>query len=179
VRGRLLAAALVSLVLALAAFGCGGGSGDEEARDWAASVCSSIGDWRTDVEGTIQGLRDDPGAISAAAVREAADESLATTETLLDELRGSSPPDTDAGAQAKREIEQLLRSLEPRVERVRTAVEAVDVAGLLATLAAIGTEIEGATADGRDTLRQLRELDPADGIAKAFREEEACTALVE
>jgi hypothetical protein len=177
-------AALTVCSVALAAVfwaGCGGDGENDAAREWATSVCSSIGDWRADVQANIENLRQDPGAISADALREAADDSLQSTETLLDELRGLGAPETEAGERARDEVEQLLESLEQRIARVRETAEAAEagVASVLATLASISTQVQGAADDTSETLRELEELDPGGPLAEAFRDEDACRTLRE
>jgi methyl-accepting chemotaxis protein len=168
---------LVALAVALAA-GCGGD--DENAAEaWADSVCSSIGDWRTDVDENIQELSENPGAISADSLRAAADESLESTQSLVDELRGLGAPDTESGEQAREELEQLLESLEERVERVREAAEAADegVAEIVAVIASVSNEVQGAADDARETLNELREIDPGGDLEQAFQDTDSCESL--
>lgn len=173
----MLAAVLVVLASALAA-GCGDGESDA-ARQWADSVCSSIGDWRSDIQANVEELQRDPGAISADSLRAAADESLQSTQALLDAVRELGAPETESGEQARDELEQLLQSLEERAGRVRDAAAAAEegIAQVLLTVAAISTEIQGAADDARGTIRELQELEPGSELAEAFRDEDACQAL--
>ena len=64
---------------------------------------------------------------------------------------------------------------------MREAVDASEegVAGTLALVASVVAEVEGATADGRETLQELRELDPGGELQQAFEDEDACDALQE
>jgi hypothetical protein len=174
---RLAVALLLALAVALAG-GCGGD--DENAAEaWADTVCSSIRDWRTGVEENIRELSEDPGAISADSLRDAADESLESTQSLVDELRELGAPETESGELAQQEVEELLESLEDRVARVREAAEAADegVADILAVIASVSNEVQGAAEDARETVEDLRDIDPGGELEEAFRDTESCESL--
>jgi chromosome segregation ATPase len=178
VRTRFVAAVLIAFV---AVFAAGCGDDENAAATWADGVCSSINDWQTDIEGNLDELRDDPSAISADSVRAAAEDSLESTEAMLDELRELGAPETESGDQARQEVEQLLEALEERLERVRDAAEAAEegVAELIAVIASVANEVEGASQDARDTVEELRDLEPGGDLEEAFRNEDACESLVE
>jgi chromosome segregation ATPase len=169
---------MVALVAAFAA-GCGGDD-ENAAQTWAKSVCSSLVDWRTDVEANLEELRDDPSALSADSIRSAADDSLQSTESLLDQLRELGAPDTESGEQARQTLEKLLEALEQRIARVRRAAEAAEegVAEILAVIASVANEVQGAADDARDAVGELRNMNPGSELEQAFRDEESCSSLL-
>jgi methyl-accepting chemotaxis protein len=179
VTSRLVTLGLASLALALGAAACGG---DEEdpAREWAGGVCTSIGDWQAEVEGNVQELTEDPGSLSAESIRTAAEDSLAATDALRDELRALGTPETESGEQAREEVDQLSESLEQRADRVREALDSAEgAAGLLSAVGAVTTEVQGAAADTRQTLDELRQLEPGGELQQAFEDEDSCSELQE
>ena len=172
-----LAAGLVVGVLALAA--CGGGDEEDSAAGWADSVCTSVGDWRADVQATVEELSANPSAISAESLREAADDTLESTETLVEELRDLGPPETETGEEAQAEIEELAESLESSRDTVRDTLEGSSetVSGVLANLSSITAELQAAASATAATFERLLALDPGGDLAQAFRDEDSCVAL--
>ena len=173
-----LAAGLAALTLGLGA--CGSDETDS-AGEWADSVCSSIGDWRAGVEATVEEFRADPASISADSLREATDDTLESTEALVDELRDLGPPETESSEEARAEIEGLAETLESSRDSVHETLEgsSESVAGVLANLSAITAELQAAASAASATFESLLALDPGGELEQAFREEDSCTALQE
>jgi hypothetical protein len=174
-----LAAGVAVGVLALAA--CGGGDEEDSAAGWADSVCTSIGDWRADVQGTVDEFRNDPASLSADSLREATDDTVESTEALVDELRELGPPDTESGEEARAEIEELAESLESSRDSVEETLEGSteSVSGVLANLSAITAELQAAASAAAATFERLLALDPSGELAQAFRDVDSCVALQE
>ena len=110
---RLAAILVLSAALAILAAGCGGDASAEE--EWAGDVCSAVGDWQDEVEQTADDVREalqSPGAGTVAAIETEVREIVDATDTLGDDLRGLEAPDTDAGDQAKQELDTLAVQLE-------------------------------------------------------------------
>jgi methyl-accepting chemotaxis protein len=175
VRSRLLAAGLASLALSLGAAGCGG-SDEDPAVQSADDVCTSLSDWKTDLENTVQGITSDLGSLSANEVTDAVDSALDSTRNLLDELRGLGAPDTESGEQAKQDVDELADSLEQRADTLRDAADSGNVVSLVST---VTTQVQGAVQDVNQTLTQLRQLQPGQDLQQAFENDDTCQSLTE
>lgn len=138
---RALASAIaVSAALAFIAAGCGGGASPEE--KWAGSVCTDIGDWKSEVKKATDDISaevqsPDTGTVAAidSAVRSAVD----ATSQLATELKALGPPDTESGAQAKQEVDSFASQLERTVNQVKQTVASLpEGASLTQTLQKLG-----------------------------------------
>ena len=77
-------------------------------------------------------------------------------------------------------IEQLADDVESAVDTIKGEVEALPgsgVEGLATGVAEIRTELTELLAEGRTTLDQIRQLDPADELMAAIESNETCQGL--
>jgi methyl-accepting chemotaxis protein len=166
---------IVSFLLVVCfAAGCGGDDGGgSAATDWANDLCSAITDWTESVQTTSDSLKG--GNLSEDSLRDAADEFKSATQEFVDDVRGLGAPDTDAGEEAKEEIDQLADSIEEDVAEIEEAVEgeqglAATVSAVTGTLASMGEELASA-------FTALEQLDAGSELEEAFRDAESCDEL--
>jgi hypothetical protein len=110
---RLGATLVLSATLAFLAAGCGGETSAEE--EWVGDICTAVSGWQDQVEQSTDAAREalqSPGAGTLAAIDTEVQEIIDATDMLGDDLRGLEPPDTEAGDQAKRELDTLAVQLE-------------------------------------------------------------------
>jgi methyl-accepting chemotaxis protein len=110
---RLAVILILSAAFAILAAGCGGDASAEE--EWAGDVCSAVSDWQDEVEQTADDVREavrSPGAGTLATIEAEMREIIDATDELGDDLRELEPPDSEAGDQAKQELETLAVQLE-------------------------------------------------------------------
>ena len=175
----------VALVaLAVLAAGCGGGdasTGVEEA--WANEVCASVTGWRTEVQTIAQEAADaitEPGATREdleGAIREGLD----ATERLLQDLRGSIPPDTDGGDEARAAIDEFLDTVSAANDEIETAIaalpEGAGLAEVVTELSGLALTLQTTVASGQALVTELTEIGGA--MKGAFENADACQELRE
>ena len=171
---RLLA--LPVLFLALLAAGCGGdddGGGGSSATDWANGLCSAITQWTESVQETSASLQG--GNLSEDSLKDAADDFKSATQEFVDEVRGLGAPDTEAGDEAKEQLDELADSVDENVKELEDAVEggrglAATVSAVTGALSAMGQQLAAA-------FSSLEQLDAGGELEDAFRDAESCDEL--
>ena len=172
-RALLVAGLLAGL---LAAAGCGGGDnggGGSSAEDWANGLCTAITDWTESVQATSNSLKS--GDLSESSLRDAAEDFGGATEEFVDDVRDLGAPDTEAGEQAKEEIDKLADSVDENAAEIDEAVEGggnlgETVSAVTQALATMGQQLAA-------TFTALEELDAGSELEDAFRDAEACDDL--
>lgn len=175
--GRRAAAAALVAGVALVAAGCGG-DGESPTTKWAGDLCTAISTWRSDVEGTVSSLESNP---TRAGLRQAADDAQASTQTLIDTVRGlGAPPDTESGSQARTAVEALSNELETGVATIHSAVEDVtDVQSALAAASTVSTTVTTISSQVSATLDELSSLRDVDNeLRQSFSEADACDGVI-
>lgn len=175
--GLSLLVALLALVLALG--GCGGDDDDSgsAAESWAGSVCSNLSEWITDIDASVKSVTDEGLGINEDTLRDAVDEAKAATDEVRNDLDQLERPDTEAGEQAKEELDSLREELREQADAVERAVEEdggpLQVAGTVA--AALSTAINQL----KESFENLQDVDPGGEIEDAFENSEDCDSLRE
>jgi hypothetical protein len=162
--------------LALAAAGCGG---DESAsKQWADDFCTSVGDWRDEVEAAASDLAD-PSSLDEQTLDEAVRQAVAATDDLLADLGQLGPPQTDAGDEIEQQLNDLEDILRARASQTRKALEqpASSVSDAFARLATIAEQLADSAKAVEQTIARVRKLDPAGELEQALRESDACEGL--
>lgn len=164
--------ALVAVVLLT---GCGGDSGSSASEDYANSVCSNLSTWVTDLQGVATSLEDAGVSIDKSDIETAVNDVSEATATLVDELGQLGPPETDAGNQAKSELDSLGTTLTQQVDTVEQAVNDGDGALSLATT--VTSALSTATAAVESTYQSLQGLDPGGELEDGFKNADDCASL--
>ena len=171
---------VVILALVLALGGCGGdddGGDGASAESWAGSVCANLSEWITDIDASVKSVTDEGLGINEDTLRDAVDEAKAATDAVRSDLDQLDAPDTDAGEQAKEELDNLREELREQADVVERAVEenggALEVAGTVA--AALSTAINQL----KESFENLEDVDPGGEIEDAFRNSDDCDSLRE
>jgi hypothetical protein len=173
-----LAALSIGCALALAA-GCGGDDAGAEA--WAGDVCSSAQEWRENltsllVDAQLEGL-------SVESVTTAIEGGVEATRRLRDQLRGLGPPDTEAGDEIERELDELADQVVGEVEAAQAEAEALpedqSVDELIESLTSIAEGLQSVVGDVQQTFTDIQELEPGTELEEAFENSEDCRDLRE
>jgi hypothetical protein len=167
-------AAVLVVVLAGIAAGCGG---DEEnaTQEWANDVCTELNTWVESIQDTVQGLTDQGLSIRSSDVEAAVEDAKGATDDLVSGLESLGPPETEAGQQAKSELDQLGATLQTQLAGVaRAANENPQPLQLVET---VGAAVSAAAAAARSTFETIESLDVDEELKDAFEDAESCDTL--
>jgi hypothetical protein len=173
-----LAALSLGCALALAA-GCGGE--ESGAGPWVDDVCSSVQEWRENltslaVDAQVEGL-------SPETVTTAIEGGVEATRRLRDQLEDLGPPDTEAGDEIERELDELADGIVESAEEAHARAEALpedqSVPELLESLTAIAGDLQSVVGDAQATFAELQELEPGTELEEAFESSDDCEDLRE
>ena len=167
----------IVLVLAVGLLGGCGGDGSSASEDYANGVCSSLSTWVTDVQDTIQSLTDSGLATSREDIQSAFNQTKDATDTLVSDLDGLGPPETDDGQQAQEQLDSLKTELRQQLDTVEEALRSGG--GVTAIAAQVSTAVSAAANAVNATYQDLQELDPAGELGDAFTNSDDCKSLRE
>jgi hypothetical protein len=164
---------VVAVVLATtpALAGCGG---DEESatEQWAGEVCSQLSTWVTGVQEAIRPLTDNPLSLDKTAVQVATEDVKGTTDELVDSLADLGRPETESGAQAKSELDELGTQLQQQVDEVEKAAEAGSL-----SLVTVTSALASASSAVRSTYESIQSLDANNELRDAFESAGSCDSF--
>jgi hypothetical protein len=166
----------VPLVLATVVVlaGCGG-DGPSASEEYANGVCSSLSAWVTDVQNTVQSLTDAGLATGREDIQAAFDETKNATDTLVNDLEGLGPPETEDGQQAKSELDGLATQLRQQLDVIQNALDSGG--GVTEIAATVSTAVSAAANAVNTTYQDLKGLDPAGELGDAFENGDDCNSL--
>jgi hypothetical protein len=154
--------------------GCGGDSGSSTSEEYANDVCSNLSTWVTAVDGAAKSLGDAGLSIDSGDVQTAVGDVGDATDTLADDLKQLGPPETDAGNQAKSELDSLASTLRQQLDTIE---EALDSGGGALAIATVTTALSAAVSDVESTYQSLQGLDPGGELENGFKDAENCKSL--
>jgi methyl-accepting chemotaxis protein len=167
----LLVAALTVPVLG----GCGGGDDESSTESWANDVCTDLNTWVTDVQSAYKSLTDKGLQADKSDVQAALGQVTKATDELANNLKGLGPPETEAGQQAKSELDQLSTTLTQQVDKAEQALDSSG--GTVATVQAVGAALTTAASALESTFNNLQALDAGGELESAFKNADACKSL--
>ena len=164
----------VTTTLAFAAAGCG--SSPSAAEKWAGSVCTDLGNWKSQVKQAtddISAKLQSPQAGTLTAVKADVRKAVDSTQQLANELKALGKPDTDSGAQAKQQTDALASQLQGTVTKAKQTLQSVPsgagVSETVKALAPLAPELKSLGASASSTLKSVQAAgsDLKDGFDKA------------
>jgi len=170
-------AVLLLAALALAAAGCGGKSQPKATptADWANSVCGALVTWTTTMKSLASTLKSNP---TKAGVQDAVTQAQDATKTLSTSLKGLGKPDTQAGQQAKDDINQLADELSTDVNKIKSSIESASgVSGVLGAVSTASSTLQTMGQQVSATFGELQKLDAKGELEKAFSSSASCKQL--
>jgi uncharacterized phage infection (PIP) family protein YhgE len=166
---------LLAVVLALATTpllaGCGGD--DESASEqWAGDVCSELSTWVTSVEEAVRSLTDNPLSLDKAAVQAATEDVRDSTDELVDGLADLGPPETEAGEQARSELDELGTQLRQQLDEVE---KTLDTGSL--SLVTVTSALAAAASAVRSTFESIQSLGAGEELRDGFENASSCDSF--
>jgi hypothetical protein len=151
-----------------------------EATAWAGSVCTSLSEWR----GEIEALADvDAGDLNAEALRGKLEDAQTATDDLVSDLQALGRPELEAGDEAEAALDDAADGLRESYEDLKDAASAALDAGspmaFLEALAALGPRFQALIDDVQDAFTSLRTAagDASDELEQAFDDADSCQEL--
>ena len=166
--------ALILLGAAVPAVAAGGGGAP---KDFAKTVCTSLTDWGSAINATIDDLQ------GAASVEEAADTAVQgvsdATDELVESLDSLERPSTKNGKKAQNAINDLGESLADTASSIEDTLSEPPSTPeqIAAVFASIGSDLQKAVSDVKSTARELESLDVDKELRTAFEQSSACQDL--
>jgi len=169
-----LLAAVLALATTPALAGCGGSDEESAGEQWAGDVCSQLSTWVTSVEEAVTSLAANPLSLDKEAVQAATEDVKSATDELVDGLADLGPPETEAGVQAKSELDELGTQLQQQLDEVEQAADA-DSLSIVTVTAALAT----ASSAVRSSFESLESIDSDGELRDGFENSESCDSLRE
>ena len=172
-RSIALGALAVSTMVVMAA--CD--DGETASQKWADDMCGAVASW----EGSMSTITSDfSDGISRDVVSEKVADAADATKELVDQLKDIGAPETEASDEAKSAIEQLADDVRSTIDTIKGDVEALPdsgAEGLATGVEDVRTQLSQLVVEGRTTIEQIRQLDPADELMEAIASNETCQGL--
>ena len=163
----------LALALTLAVAGCGG---DEESasEQWAGDVCTELSTWATSVGEAVRTLTDNPLSIDQATVQAATKDVKTATDDLVDGIGDLEPVETEAGNQARTELNDLGTELQQQLDEFEQETESGSV-----SLVTVTTALATASTAVKSTFESLQSIDSDGELRDGFENAESCDSLRE
>ena len=176
---RTLIGACAALLAALAVAGCGGSSssGTTATDTWASGVCTAITTWQNQLKSIETSVKS--GSVTKASINSAVSQAQSATEQLGKSLKKLGKPDTQAGQQAKTDVQNLSDDLSKGVKTIEDAVSnASGAAGVLSAVSTAAGTLSTMVTQVTTTMTDLQQLDATGELEKAFKNSAACKPLL-
>jgi hypothetical protein len=175
--------ALLAIVAALALVGAGCG-GDDEATEtdptvaWADGFCDALVAWRTEAEEIVETTLDDPSSLSIDTLRDAGDDLVAVTTTMIDDIRGLDRPETESGDEIESAVDDLADTIESEKAEVEVALEGADgIEDVLSAGSTISSSVSAVVAAVDSARSQIEAADAGGELESAFEQADSCDQL--
>jgi len=180
-----LAIAIVALAgIAFAVTGCGSSGSSSgsttsntnstasDVETWADGVCTAVTKYRASLAATRETLRAED--ISRPALQVAVQNASAATREFTAALDDLGPPPAPQAGEAKKIIQELQSDLAKQADKVKSLSGTNDVKAAAST---ITDALAAASADAKQAVDELRQLDHKGNLGQAFDSAGSCSSL--
>jgi len=153
-----------------------------DTTEWADSVCSDLGEWRS----AITGLADvGGGELTPESLEQKLGDAGDATDELVDDLRRLGPPDVEAGGEAEQALDDAAEGLQDSFDSLRAdaqgALDADTPTDFLQALAALAPQFQALLQQVQDTVASLQSAslfgEASAELEQAFADAESCQQL--
>lgn len=185
-RNWLIAAVVVGVVVIVGAVVAARLADDDftsvETTEWAGSVCTSLSEWQTSLEGIAAGGE---GAPSVQSLEDAVDDARSATDDLVQELQRLGPPDLETGDEVEEALDDSVDGLRDSYDELdsaaRDALDAGSPAEVLQELAALAPQAQALVQQARDVVASLQSAsifgEASAELEQAFSDADSCQQL--
>jgi methyl-accepting chemotaxis protein len=175
--GLVVSVLTLTTLLAAIAAGCGGSNSAEE--KWADSVCTNLGNWKSQVKQSTNDIAAklrSPQQGALPAMKADVQKLVDATQQLAQNLNALGAPKTQSGTQAKQQLETLASNLKTTTEKAKQTLATVpESAGLTETaqkLAPLAPDLQSLAAESKSTVQSI-EASSSD-LKKGFEQADSC-----
>jgi chromosome segregation ATPase len=176
-----VSAVVVSAALAFAAAGCGGGGASAEEK-WAGSVCTDITSWKQHIQKEVDDARtalQSPGAGTMDAIKTDVQQASDATKQLASSLKSQDAPNTDAGTQAKQQVDALATQLQNTINQAQETIanlpQNATLSQAVSQLASLGPSLQSLVTNTKTTLNSIQSS--SSDLKKGFQDADSCKKL--
>jgi hypothetical protein len=169
--------ALAGLLVVVAA-GCGEKSASPE-EQWASSVCTAFGDWKGQVQKSVDGVRsqlESPQQGMVTSIKSEVQAAVDATNKLASDLKSIPPVNSSEGATAKQEIDKLATQAESTMNQAKTTVnnlpESASASATLKALAPLAPQLQSLAAQASTTVSNVKAA--GSSLQKGFEDAKSC-----
>jgi hypothetical protein len=147
------------------------------AAAWAGDVCGAIATWEDSIKSIASETRN---GISGDTLSQKFSDAEQATQDLANELVAIGAPDTENGKKVKQDIEKLTSDMQTGVADLKGQVEALGgsgVEGIATGVDEIKGDIEGLVTDVKHAFHEIRQLEPANELSNAIKDDPTCETL--
>jgi hypothetical protein len=178
---RFLVAGSLLAVLLVATAGCGGSS-PSASEQWAGSVCGTVDDWATQMQGyatDVQSAVMSPSADSITTIQSTITKGADATNQMVASLKSLGPAPSSSGQSATAAVNSLATQLRQTATTVQTQAEGLtgtsDPTTLATALGTMATEVSTAVSKAETTFQQLQ--NQSGELKDAFNNTDSCKQL--
>jgi hypothetical protein len=115
------------------------------------------------------------GNVSKDSVTSAVDDAKSATDKLTSDLKKLGKPNTDAGAEAQKTVDQLSTQVSDGVDTIQTTVKGISsVSSALSAVSTVSTTLKTLNSDISTAFKTLSSLQPGSELQKAFQSAPDC-----
>ena len=171
---------LLTVVLAFAAAGCGGGQSAEE--QWADDVCTPVQDWSTQ----ISQLHDDakaavssPEASTIDTLKTDAQQAVSATNTMKSDLRNLPPAPGENGQTARETLTSFANQMSQTINAVKSSVSGLSSSSSASEAASVpagaSAQVSTLTAQAKSAIKTVEQM--SSDLKSGFEDADSCKDL--
>ena len=153
-----------------------------DTTEWAGSVCTSLSEWQTSLEGIAAGGE---GAPSVESLEVALDDARSATDDLVQDLQRLGPPELETGDEVEDALDDSVDGLRDSYDELdsaaREALDADSPAETLQQLVALAPQAQALVQQARDVVSSLQSAsifgEASAELEQAFASADSCQEL--